>query len=164
MKTIAIKVLAISLFLPTISSAMKTLTSKECEYCEALEMMGSDDQKKVEEFITSHPDINRRYGTSKETLLCMAAANGKPKTIQLLIDSKAKIDQEDSLGWTPLMNLMHRAPFGDAKYPKAAELLLQNGSEIKLSRKSYLFRACENSEVMKVVERFMREKKEGRES
>ncbi len=160
----AVNKLAILLFLFPLTSfaSVEISQEEEQEWWHAFRLMRSpckteEERETVEKYIQSRSDINKKYSSTKKSLLHMAAAHAVSQTVLLLIQHKADVNQEDWDHWTPLMDLLVTAHSIDQDALARVKILLANGASLTLPEASgvtlaELLSECENNEVKKEIE------------
>ncbi len=101
MKTIATKVLVLSLFLPIMSLAAES-ESQEIEEAAWMRRLCDMNENQRRSCVDSINDIKKKYGEGEQTILNMAAKYGNLELVQLLVKKKADIGQKNKAGNTSL--------------------------------------------------------------
>ncbi len=122
MKTIAIKVLAVLLFLPTMQFAAESFENDEVvKLVKYMEIANEEDIKEFTGAIKTD-DLNKKLGLAEQGLLHIAVAANCLPIARSLLEKKANVDLPNKAGLTPLFVA------GICKNERMMQLLLQNGA------------------------------------
>ncbi len=98
MKRIAIKVLAVSLLLPTMSFTAESGRQER----EESNLLSNMNESQMKDFIESIDDVNKKHGEEEQTILHMVVKLDNLDLVRLLTEKNANLEQKNKAGDTPL--------------------------------------------------------------